>query len=68
MFYAERTGTLSIVTGSTAALGCLVSYGLTSAFGLVGAGASFLLNNSLLFLLVWLATSKAVPMPWRLWR
>lgn len=68
MFYAERTGTLSMVTGSIAVLGCLVSYGLTSAFGLQGAGASFLINNSLLFLLVWFAASRAVPMPWRLGR
>ncbi len=66
MFYAERTGTLSAVTGSTALLGCLVSYGLTSTFGLQGAAASFLINNSLLCMLVWLAALKAHPMPWRL--
>ncbi len=65
MFYAERTGTLSMVTASTAVVGCLVSYGLTSTFGLQGAGASFLVNNALLFLLVWFAASKAVPMPWK---
>jgi O-antigen/teichoic acid export membrane protein len=64
MFYAERTGMLSVVTGSIALVGCMVSYTLTSNFGLQGAAASFLINNSLLFLLVWLASSKAVPMPW----
>jgi len=68
MFYAERTGTLSVVTGSTAVLGCLVSFLLTSEFGLQGAGASFLVNNALLFVLVWIVAKKAVPMPWALGR
>lgn len=66
MFYTEKTGTLSAVTGSIAVVSCLVSYMLTSRFGLAGAGAAFVLNNSLLFLLVWIAASKAVPMPWTL--
>lgn len=67
MFYAERTGTLSMVTGSTAVVGGVVAYGLTSSFGLQGAAASFFVTNSLLFLLVWYAASKAVPMPWASW-
>lgn len=68
MFYAERTGRLSLVTGTAAAVGCVISYTLTSAYGLQGAGASFLMNNTLMFLLVWGVAAKAVPMPWRLGR
>jgi O-antigen/teichoic acid export membrane protein len=68
MFYAERTGRLSMVTGTTAAVGCAISYTLTSAFGLHGAAASFLLNNTLMFALVWVVAAKAVPMPWGLGR
>lgn len=68
MFYAERTGRLSLVTGTTAVAGSVISYTLTSAFGLQGAGASFLVNNALMFLLVWIVAAKAVPMPWRLGR
>lgn len=68
MFYAERTGRLSLVTGTTAVVGCVISYTLTSAFGLQGAGASFLVNNTLMFLLVWVVAAKAVPMPWGLGR
>ena len=68
VFYAERTGRLSLVTGSTAALGCAISYTLTSAFGLQGAAASFLVNNALMFLLVWAVAAQAVPMPWGLGR
>lgn len=68
MFYAERTGRLSLVTGTTALLGCAISFALTSAFGLKGAAASFLVNNTLMFLLVWVVAAQAVPMPWRLGR
>lgn len=68
LFYAERTGRLSIMSSFTAALGCALSYTLISTLGLVGAGVSFALNNAVLFGLVWLAASKAVEMPWRLRR
>ena len=68
LFYAERTGRLSAVSATTAALGCVVSYALTSSYGLVGAAVSFAFNNGVLFLLVWLVASKAVPMPWSLGR
>lgn len=68
LFYAERTGRLSLMSGLTASIGCALSYGLTSSFGLSGAGISFALNNGLLFGLVWYAAAKAVPMPWRLGR
>lgn len=64
LFYAERTGRLSLLSCSTAATGCLVSYLLTTRFGLAGAGASFVVNNTMLFMLVWWAAAKAVPMPW----
>lgn len=68
MFYAEKTGRLSLVTGSTAVVGCAISYALTSAYGLHGAAASFLVNNTLMFLLVWAVAAQAVPMPWGLRR
>jgi O-antigen/teichoic acid export membrane protein len=64
LFYAEKTGRLSTMSGLTAALGCLISYSLTSSYGLIGASASFALNNAILFLLVWFAASRAVDMPW----
>ncbi len=64
LFYAERTGRLSVMSGITACVGCGVSYGLTSAYGLDGAGASFAINYALLFVLVWFAAARAVPMPW----
>lgn len=68
MFYAERTGRLSAVSATTAAVGCVVAYTLTSNFGLVGAAISFTINNGVLFLLVWRVAASAVPMPWLLRR
>ena len=68
LFFAERTGRLSIMSGTTAIVGCGVSYALTSSFGLVGAGISFAFNNGLLFALVWFAAARAVAMPWWPWR
>jgi O-antigen/teichoic acid export membrane protein len=68
MFYAEKTVYLSMATGTTAAFSCLISYVLATLFGLRGASVSFFLNNTLLFLLVWIISAKAVPMPWRLAR
>jgi O-antigen/teichoic acid export membrane protein len=68
MFYAERTGVLALISGSTATIGVAVSYAMASAYGIRGAGYSFLFNSALLFLLVWYAASRTVPMPWRLVR
>lgn len=68
LFYAEKTGRLSVVSGLTAVVGCGVSYALTSSFGLLGAGISFAFNNALLFMLVWIVAARAVPMPWRAFR
>ncbi len=64
LFYAERTGRLSLVSASTALLGCGVSWFMTTRHGLQGAAMSFAFNSGVLFLLVWAVAAKAVPMPW----
>lgn len=68
LFFAERTGRLSVTSGTTAIVGLGVSYLLTSHWGLLGAGMSFAINNALLLVLVWVVAAAAVPMPWRLRR
>lgn len=68
LFFAERTGRLSVTSGTTAVVGLGVSYLLTSHWGLLGAGMSFAINNALLLVLVWVVAAAAVPMPWRLRR
>jgi O-antigen/teichoic acid export membrane protein len=68
LFYAEKTGRLSIVSGATACLGLLCSVVLTTRFGLRGACASFLLTNAVLFLAVWAVAARTVHMPWLLRR
>ena len=66
LFYAERTGRLSLITVLVAIIGVLISWQLTSLYELTGAGASFLINNALMFFLVWYVSSKTVSMPWSL--
>lgn len=64
LFYAERTGRLSVVSASTALMGCGVSWLMTTRYGLQGAAMSFAFNSAVLFLLVWAVAARAVPMPW----
>jgi O-antigen/teichoic acid export membrane protein len=66
IFYAEKSGWLSIATTLTAVIGCALSYILIRKLGLKGACISFALNNCLLFLLVWVVASQSVSMPWLL--
>jgi O-antigen/teichoic acid export membrane protein len=66
LFYAERTGRLSLVSASSALIGCTVSWFLTIHYGLQGAAISFAFNNGLMFILVWVVGSRAVNMPWSL--
>jgi len=68
LFYAEKTGRLSIVSSATACVGLLCSVVLTTRFGLEGACASFLVTNAVLFLAVWTVAARTVRMPWLLWR
>ena len=68
LFYAEKTGRLSVISFTTAVVGCGISWTLTSRYGLQGAGASFLINNTILFVLVWAMSARTVPMPWLPWR
>jgi O-antigen/teichoic acid export membrane protein len=66
IFYAEKSGRLSMATTLTATIGCVLSYLLIRKLGLRGACISFALNNCLLFLIVWLVASRSVSMPWLL--
>ncbi|MFM2056675.1 MAG: hypothetical protein RLY71_1060 [Pseudomonadota bacterium] len=64
LFYAERTGRLSVASATAAVMGCCVSWFMTTHHGLQGAAMSFAFNSAVLFLLVWALAAKAVPMPW----
>lgn len=66
LFYAERTGWLSLVSASAAIIGGFVSWLLVTNLGIRGAAISFTINSALLFILVWVVAERAVPMPWAL--
>lgn len=67
LFYAERTGWLSMVSASTAVLGCGVSWIMVTHYGIQGAAMSFAFNSTMLFVMVWAVAARAVPMPWLSW-
>jgi O-antigen/teichoic acid export membrane protein len=68
LFYVEATAHLSVASTAVVGLSIGTSYLLISNFGLLGAALSFVLTNAVLFLVVWYLASKAVPMPWAIWR
>lgn len=64
VLHSEKTGVLSLGTGSAAMLGVLTSITLVSNFGIAGAAISFMLTNFYLFLIVWWISKRYVDMPW----
>jgi O-antigen/teichoic acid export membrane protein len=64
LFYAEKTHVLSAVSVTMAAVGTGVTYTMVTFFGLMGAAASLVINNSILFLLVWFFAAREVRLPW----
>lgn len=64
ILFSERTGVLSIISGTVAIIGSIFSYLLTYKFEMIGAAYSFMITNLLLFLSVWFFSNKLFPMPW----
>ncbi|MDB5099451.1 MAG: polysaccharide biosynthesis protein [Cyanobacteria bacterium RYN_339] len=68
LFYAERTGTLGVITLTIAAASPAFTYGLIKLHGVVGAAEATAAAFLLQFLLTWVAASRVHPMPWLLAR
>jgi O-antigen/teichoic acid export membrane protein len=66
IFYAEKTHYLGFTTMLSAFLYIPSVYIATLNFGLAGAGVSVMVNFALMFLVVWLVSSKVYKMPYRL--
>lgn len=64
LFYAKKTGILSVITLFSACLQVLLSVYLLSIFGLVGVAYAFSISLLIRFILVWYYASKYVAMPW----
>lgn len=64
LFYTEKTHILSGISVTTMATGAGISYALVSTFGLFGAAASLVINNTILFVLVWFFASREIKLPW----
>ncbi|EGQ8503441.1 oligosaccharide flippase family protein [Vibrio parahaemolyticus] len=64
IFYAKKTGRLSLVTIGSGLLNLLTMLVLVNYLGIEGAAISFALSKMIQFLLTWLLASKSTPMPW----
>ncbi|MFO1268777.1 MAG: lipopolysaccharide biosynthesis protein [Rubrivivax sp.] len=68
LFFAERTGRLSVTSGTTAVVGLGVSYLLTSHWACSAPACRSRSTTRCCWRLVWVVAAVAVPMPWRLRR
>lgn len=64
IFYAKRTGQLSLVTISTGLMNMVLLLILVSQFELVGAAISFAIAKLFQFLITWALAARSVVMPW----
>lgn len=64
LFFANRTGRLSIVTVSMGVVNGAATFVLLKLNGLVGAAQAFALSQILQFFCVWLVAHHVHPMPW----
>jgi O-antigen/teichoic acid export membrane protein len=67
LFYAKRTGLLSVVTVASAVLSVVLLVLLTHDFGAKGAAMAFCVAMGVRFLLTWWAAQRSHPMPWFAW-
>ncbi len=64
IFYANRTGWLSMITVAVGLTSVVLSYAFISNWGLAGAGYAFLISQIMLFCITWWVAQKAHKMPW----
>ena len=64
IFYAKKTGTLSLVTLFSGSINVFLLFLLIPIFGIDGAGISFAIIKFLQFILTWKISSKYISMPW----
>jgi len=64
VFYAKKTGQLSIVTLSSGLIHVTLLLLLVKDYGLQGAAVSFTISKCIQFILTWLLAMKVQHMPW----
>jgi len=68
LFYMKKTYILAIITFFNSILYIVLSYLLLKQYGIYGVAYATLLSYFLSFILVWIASQKIYPMPWRFWK
>lgn len=64
IFYARKTGMLSLATIASGVLHVLLVFFFLTQFGLVGCGIAFSVSTGIRFLLTWWVAQRSHPMPW----
>lgn len=64
VFYAKKTGKLSVITIFSGALNVLMLFLMVPKYGVLGATWAFTLSKLIQFLLTWILASKLISMRW----
>ena len=68
LFVVKKTHLLAMVTVFTGVTKVELTYLLIQANGAIGAAQASAIAFFLSFLLTWIISARAYPMPWRFWR
>lgn len=64
IFYAKRTGTISLITIISGSINAILLFFLIDRYGIFGAPYSFIISMSIQWLATWYFAIKYVKMPW----
>ena len=66
LFYAKKTTHISLITFSSCILHFIISFFLIPRIGVIGAAYSTSVSFVFSFIIAWIVSNKAFPMPWSL--
>lgn len=66
IFFAQKTGSLAMVTFATSMINLVLNFFFIKAFGAVGAAQATTVVYAIKFIMVWILSAKVHKMPWNL--
>ncbi len=66
IFYEKKTYILAFVTFTSGIIHVILSYTFIHAYGAIGVAYATTLSFFIMFVMVWILSSKIYPMPWTL--
>jgi len=68
ILYEKRTKLLASITFSVAVVQIILSYLFINIYGAIGVAYSSVVSFAITFILVFMASNRVYPMPWRFWK